>query len=47
MARIDPIMQGDPWEFIYDEKGRIIGEVYLLVDIQRMLMFGKRKGKRK
>lgn len=27
---VDPFMQDVPWEIIYDDAGRAIGEIYLL-----------------
>ncbi|WP_256846855.1 hypothetical protein [Paenibacillus sp. Pae108] len=30
VARIDPYYQDVPWEIIYDDKGHVIGEVFML-----------------
>ncbi len=30
LSRIDPFFQETPWECVYDENGKVIGEVYVL-----------------
>lgn len=34
-ARIDPYFQDTPYDIIYDDKGRLIGEVFVLLGIAR------------
>ncbi|MDR9857787.1 hypothetical protein RJP21_29785 [Paenibacillus sp. VCA1] len=43
-AKDDPIFQDIPWEFIFDEHGELIGEVYLALPDPPTR---KRKGKHK
>lgn len=39
---VDPFFQDIPWELIYDDKGRQIGEVYML---HQWMKPGRKEGK--
>ncbi len=47
MHQADPFFQDIPWDFIYDDNGKLIGEVYLLLSEPHRKKTNRVKGAKK